>query len=337
MIDALQVAFPESKFSTAVLQQGTLDLSAQHNATTELLNTPNGDGYPFSTVAADPNGIASTMGGNIARALSAGEVVVSQTSATTNHIILGDTLTLNGWSAAPINIAVGLIAPDTETGGAELVISNTSATAVGLNRPFYFRVSNLPDRDAATKLAAALQDSWTLATIRIKSSWAAATIDDTIAQGKLKQLLGSFWVRRGSTGTLRIDPAWKLAHTADVNLPIVGTVRCNTVVAKAAGQALQELVDQGLSNLINGRDSRRNGGCFSARVTRSVTGNSGHNLSRHTWGAAIDLNPSRNPYGGPSTMDQRVIDAFHHHGFMWGGTFIVPDPMHFEYTGTRSA
>ena len=88
-----------------------------------------------------------------------------------------------------------------------------------------------------------------------------------------------------------------------------------------------------MSALIHSADTRARGGCFIARETRSLSGNSGHNLSRHTWGAAIDINPSQNPYGGASRMDGRVIDAFRRHGFVWGGSFLVPDPMHFEYVG----
>ena len=57
------------------------------------------------------------------------------------------------------------------------------------------------------------------------------------------------------------------------------------------------------------------------------------NQRSSAWGAAIDVNPSQNPYGGPSRMDQRVIDAFRRHGFVWGGTFLIPDPMHFEFVG----
>ena len=104
-------------------------------------------------------------------------------------------------------------------------------------------------------------------------------------------------------------------------------------MAKTGAAALQELSDAGLASLIHVADTRRYGGCFSARVTRSLAGSAGHNLSRHTWGAAIDLNPSDNPYGGAPHMDQRVIDAFVRHGFVWGGTFLIPDPMHFEYVG----
>ena len=65
-------------------------------------------------------------------------------------------------------------------------------------------------------------------------------------------------------------------------------------------------------------------------------GSAGQNLSWHTCGAAIDLNPTQNRYGSHGHMDQRIIDAFTRHGFVWGGTFLIPDPMHFEYVGTAT-
>ena len=30
-------------------------------------------------------------------------------------------------------------------------------------------------------------------------------------------------------------------------------------------------------------------------------------------------------------MDPRVVKVFEHWGFNWGGNFLIPDGMHFEY------
>ena len=54
-------------------------------------------------------------------------------------------------------------------------------------------------------------------------------------------------------------------------------------------------------------------------------------ISTHTWGIAIDLNASKNPLGGASTQDPRIVDIFKQQGFMWGGDFQHrKDPMHFQ-------
>ncbi len=70
------------------------------------------------------------------------------------------------------------------------------------------------------------------------------------------------------------------------------------------------------------------GGCYAWRTRRL----SAHALSRHCWGAAIDLNVKGNPQGSPPTMDPGIVQAFEAQGFAWGGNFHGPsvDGMHFE-------
>jgi len=34
-------------------------------------------------------------------------------------------------------------------------------------------------------------------------------------------------------------------------------------------------------------------------------------------------------------MDCRAVQIFRKHGFAWGGNFLVPDGMHFEWVGER--
>jgi hypothetical protein len=38
-----------------------------------------------------------------------------------------------------------------------------------------------------------------------------------------------------------------------------------------------------------------------------------------------------NPYGGPADQDPRMVEVFERWGFIWGGTFIRTDGMHFEW------
>ena len=44
------------------------------------------------------------------------------------------------------------------------------------------------------------------------------------------------------------------------------------------------------------------------------------------------MNVSANPEGGASRQDPRLVEIFRRWGFTWGGDWLVPDPMHFEYT-----
>ena len=58
--------------------------------------------------------------------------------------------------------------------------------------------------------------------------------------------------------------------------------------------------------------------------------------SYHQYGAAVDINWSSNPCCSVAghDMPQEYIDAFHHHGWSWGGNWdSLKDYMHFEFNG----
>lgn len=75
---------------------------------------------------------------------------------------------------------------------------------------------------------------------------------------------------------------------------------------------------------------------------RTMTG--GSNYSTHAWGAAIDTNTARNPYG-QGYWNGKGADGKDHgtyipnvwkgpdpgHRFKWGMSFSTPDPHHFQY------
>lgn len=70
------------------------------------------------------------------------------------------------------------------------------------------------------------------------------------------------------------------------------------------------------------------GGCYNYRPVRGSTSN----LSNHAFGAAIDLDPERNPLGAKiGKMPPMVVNAFKKEGWLWGGDYKNrKDWMHFE-------
>ena len=74
------------------------------------------------------------------------------------------------------------------------------------------------------------------------------------------------------------------------------------------------------------------GGCYQWRPKRTAA-----QLSLHTWGIAVDLEPAENPLGEPWADDGRrlhpaIIDTFKKHGWFWGGEFEKTlDPQHFQW------
>src|SRR6267142_4923140 len=68
-------------------------------------------------------------------------------------------------------------------------------------------------------------------------------------------------------------------------------------------------------------------GCYNPRPIRGST-----NISNHSFAAAIDLDPERNPLGAKiGKMSPIVITAFKNENWLWGGDYKGrKDWMHFE-------
>lgn len=67
------------------------------------------------------------------------------------------------------------------------------------------------------------------------------------------------------------------------------------------------------------------GGAFNYRTKRFS-----ENLSTHSWGIAIDLNPERNPVDTIGDWSPEFIKTADEFGFMCGNMFKKKDPMHFQ-------
>lgn len=74
------------------------------------------------------------------------------------------------------------------------------------------------------------------------------------------------------------------------------------------------------------------GGCYVWRPKRTAA-----QLSLHTWGIAVDLEPAENPLGQPWSDDGKrlhpqIIATFKAQGWFWGGDFHgTKDPQHFQW------
>lgn len=74
------------------------------------------------------------------------------------------------------------------------------------------------------------------------------------------------------------------------------------------------------------------GGCYNFRLMRG-----GNELSKHSWGCAIDLSPEINALGveygaRPNMMPMKAVRSFELEGWKWGGRWWRGDSMHFEAT-----
>lgn len=141
--------------------------------------------------------------------------------------------------------------------------------------------------------------------------------------------------------------AWEAAHLVGLAPPFpmvlawdprvpVRVIRCHRLVAPSLERVLRAIGSHfGDTDALRRAGMHLFGGAYCHRPVRG-----GRALSLHAWGAAIDLDPARNPLGrahGASTgmMPPVVVRLFEAEGWAWGGRFTRPDCMHFEAVRRR--
>jgi hypothetical protein len=131
-----------------------------------------------------------------------------------------------------------------------------------------------------------------------------------------------------------IDPKWEAERMVKATLPFaiplawdtsqsVSSIRCHKLIAPLIEEVFRQIVAQGLK-----RSVKTYGGGYVYRPKRGAV-----KPSTHSWGIAIDLNPTTNAMGGAGDMDPRLVALFEDFGFVWGGRWAGrnKDPMHFQY------
>ncbi|MGH2734749.1 MAG: M15 family metallopeptidase, partial [Actinomycetota bacterium] len=125
-------------------------------------------------------------------------------------------------------------------------------------------------------------------------------------------------------GFIEPDSAWVEHNIAVGEVPLLGEVTCHRLLIPQLAAALNEIAERGLADAI---DPGQYGGCY---VPRFVDRNPDLPLSMHAFGLALDINVATNQLGTAGDMDPRVVEIFEKWGFVWGGRWSRPDPMHFE-------
>lgn len=145
----------------------------------------------------------------------------------------------------------------------------------------------------------------------------------------LEDLRARFGAIEVAGGAITEPPGWesRSMHTV-ADLPLWGPRRLH--LNNALEAPLREALGR-CQALADGYELVKLG-CFAPRMKR-VNGD----LSVHSWGLAVDLNPDANPLaparGAPCVKDipDAWVAIFEEVGFTWGGRFLRPDPMHFQW------
>lgn len=122
-----------------------------------------------------------------------------------------------------------------------------------------------------------------------------------------------------------IKPPYRMVLAWDPSKTL-STIRCHKKVAESLLRVLNGiLAHYGSQEAVEKARMHLYGGCWSFRPMRG-----GNALSVHSWGAAIDLDPEGNPFGGKVTMPVAVVDLFAQEGWTWGGPWRKSDGQHFQ-------
>ena len=162
------------------------------------------------------------------------------------------------------------------------------------------------------------------------------TIPPVIPHGieEVRAAYGDIKIEIGRGGWNIVEPAgWESANCITAtNLPGLGDKKlymhkCAEDPLRAALNAWQATCPEYAIVTI---------GCFNPRPKRVVraAGRVGwdEGLSLHSAGVAFDINAAANPMRRPLTTDMPAafVKCFTSAGFVWGGGFPTPDPMHFQ-------
>jgi hypothetical protein len=216
---------------------------------------------------------------------------------------------------------------DTLVGGAELVVSRRGGAALGIENPRFMLVGYRGPRGRMERDIRSAAGPGVNARVRSPGETPYLRHGDAVLpQAMIKATFGEFAYRPPSPGpAFTQDPAWAAESLVRRRVPILGPVHCHRALIPPLRGALAQLKEEGLAHLVSPGDYA---GCWNPRLVSQHGG-----VSRHAWGAAVDLNAGANPTGTDPAQDRRLVEVMEKWGFTWGGFWLVPDGMHFEYVG----
>jgi hypothetical protein len=317
--------------ATVVVAGDTLWMRESHDANGELVDRPARPyEFPIDAFSVDPSSYAPFLPeadrSRVLDALNGDEAVLGASSAALRRIGPGGTLTFDDRV-----VEVGAVVPDDEVGWSELLVGRALGTRLGIVDDRYLLAldaGGMTEQRFTEDVGALLPDGTPLRTVPPGGTEFVRVASGVNPPVVMKGVFGEFAAapRSDDPAILNMSPRWRDAHIQTRDVPLLGSVTCNEALFPTLIGALKDVEAAGL-----GDELHVYSGCYAARtVARSDTAPP----SQHAYGAAIDIDAPENPYGATPTLDPRVVKIFERWGFLWGGDFLIPDGMHFEF-GSR--
>jgi hypothetical protein len=317
-------ALPGVEHSVAFVA-GTVWLTGSRSASGRPVDSPPpGMAIPLDLAGATPADLAAFLPAGdrgLVADLEAGRAILGSTSARLRRLGPGGVLEF-----ASHSVRVAAVVPDAVIGAHELLVSRREAATLGITSEQYILLRS--PTGVPTRGIRRLVPAGTL--LRIRGPGEAHFLrqaDAVLPPVLMKAAFGEFPASPDLLPGqwLRIPSSWETSHIVSASLPILGPILCNRAMIPQLRAAFAQIQRRGLSSLVHTSDY---GGCFAARV---IPGSVGEAISAHTWGAAIDINVSQNEVAAAPHQDPRLVAIFKRWGFTWGGNWMRPDGMHFEF------
>jgi hypothetical protein len=323
-----EVASSNELTGTVVVAGDTRWMTASHDADGSVVDRPDPPyAIPIDAFAVDPGEYAPFLPdayrSHVVDALRDGKAVLGSSSAALRRIGPGGSISFGDRT---VEVA---IVPDEVVGWSEILVSREVGAGLGIEHDRYLLATAGDDMTSTRfhELIAGLIPAGTpLRTVTPGDTTYVRVASGVNPPVVMKEVFGEFsaYSRSDDPAFLNMSPDWHDANIRTRPVPLFDEpVTCNKALFPSLIGALEQVRDEGLGSEIHVYS-----GCYAPRtVARSDIAPP----SQHAWGAAIDINAPENPYGATPTMDPRIVKIFEHWGFIWGGTFLIPDGMHFEY------
>jgi hypothetical protein len=252
-------------------------------------------------------------------AIGPDQIILGEGSAGLRRLDVGDTITFE-----KATLAVGAIVPEEQMAGYE---------AIAVNREHF-----VEDRMQTRAVVVDYHGNAYRLRLEIRSRVEPDLVYDVRERTRsadrgglvvrsqvfIKEHFGEFAYRPAGGGRFVIDPAWVAENIVEARIPLLGTTKCHRRMAEILTGIMQDLVDNGLSEVID-RDAYA--GCWNPRYIAASA-----RLSRHSFGAAADINIFNPTDGGPgSPVHPELLSRIYAAGLTSGHVWANPDPGHFEF------
>lgn len=315
--------------ATVVFAGNPLWLTGSRDASGAVVDDPRQPyAIPIDAFAVDPIEVAPFLPSEIRRevadALAQGRAVLGSRSAALRRLGVGGTLEFG-----ERQVRVGAVVPDEVIGWSEVLVSRKVGRRLGIVDDRYLLAlpEGKPKRSAFERMLGPLVPS----TLPMRVERPGGTPYMRVANGVdppivLKEVFGEFSAALDAADPafFRVDPVWT-DNLVTRSVPLLGRLTCHRRFMADLLVVMRAIEREELGSLIHST-----AGCFNARTVGRSPSNP---PSFHAYGAAVDINAPENAFGVTPTMDRRIVAIFEAAGFNWGGDFLIPDGMHFEYGG----